>query len=271
MIANNLIKYTDTVLSGDQAHHGLSIFLAGFFFYIRVFFDFAAYSDIAIGISRIMGIKLSKNFGHHPFFSSPTHHWKEWHITLTDWFRDYVYFPLTRHGTSKNYWYFCLLITFLITGLWHGASWGFIAWGGIHGLYLVTDQRSQALRKKWGNMLGINKYPILINSLSKACFIFMVILATFFFATDFSGALTLIRSMFIFDDFLNLGTNPMKITLMTLAVIGTSIFGYVLGKKSVYEYLGHRPGWFRWLFYIVIIYSILFFRGTETEFVYFEF
>ncbi len=120
-----------------------------FFFFFQIFCDFSAYSDIAIGIARIFGVDLMENF-RRPFAArSIAEFWQRWHISLTTWFRDYLYTPLLRSGgrTSRARWFGSIFIVFVLSGLWHGAAWTFVLWGALHGLYLIVGLLTRPVRR----------------------------------------------------------------------------------------------------------------------------
>lgn len=126
--------YVDTVFGNYMHHNGVSLMLATFMYTIQIYCDFAGYSLIAIGAARMMGIKLMENFRRPYFAVSVADFWRKWHISLSTWFRDYVYFPCGGSRCNKIKVYRNLLITFLVSGLWHGAAYNFILWGGYHAI-----------------------------------------------------------------------------------------------------------------------------------------
>jgi alginate O-acetyltransferase complex protein AlgI len=137
VVADNLALYVDAVYRSSSHHSGTSLLLATYFFAFQIYADFSGYSDVARGASRIYGIELMKNF-ETPYFSmSISEFWSRWHISLSTWFRDYVYIPLGGNRVSLPRNILNILIVFLLSGFWHGASWTFVIWGGLHGLYLI--------------------------------------------------------------------------------------------------------------------------------------
>ena len=139
-IADQLGPYVDTVYADPGAYSSGSLWIAVFFHAVQIYCDFSGYSDIAIGTARVLGFRVPENFDR-PFFStSMTEFWRRWHITFSSWLRDYVYIPLggSRVGVSRAY--FNVFMVMLISGLWHGADWNFIFWGGIHGLFMVAER-----------------------------------------------------------------------------------------------------------------------------------
>ena len=147
-IAGNVAPYVDAVYNNVPNHNGTSFLLASFFFTFQIFCDFGGYSLIAIGTAKGLGFKLMQNFNH-PYLSlSVKEFWRRWHISLSSWFSDYVYIPLGGSRCSQIKHYRNLLITMLTSGLWHGANWTFVCWGGLHGLYLICNSYYSKLTPK---------------------------------------------------------------------------------------------------------------------------
>jgi len=140
--------YVDTVFGNYMHHNGASLMLATFMYTIQIYCDFAGYSLIAIGAARTMGIELMENFRRPYFAVSVADFWRKWHISLSTWFRDYVYFPCGGSRCSKVKMYRNLMITFLVSGLWHGAAYNFILWGGYHGANQILGRLFQPAKDK---------------------------------------------------------------------------------------------------------------------------
>ena len=138
VIADRLAIVVDGVYNNLDDYSGLALIVATIFFTFQIYCDFSGYSDIAIGSARVMGFELMDNFKRPYFSKSISEFWKRWHISLSTWFRDYLYIPLGGNKVVKWRWYYNLFITFLVSGFWHGANWTFIAWGALHGIYLIT-------------------------------------------------------------------------------------------------------------------------------------
>ncbi len=137
VIADRLALYVNQVYNNPSDYVGLPVLLATYFFAFQIFCDFAGYSNIAIGAARVMGFDLMENF-RQPYTSpSVAEFWRRWHISLSTWFRDYVYIPLGGNRVGRARWYTNLFLVFLVSGLWHGAAWTFVIWGALHGLYVV--------------------------------------------------------------------------------------------------------------------------------------
>lgn len=277
VIADRLGLYVSEVFEVANNHQGPAVILGTLFFGLQILFDFAAYSEMAIGLARILGVQLSKNFGNASFFTSPIHMWSQWHITLTTWFRDYVYFPLTKRNKSKWATRIALFITFLITGLWHGASWGFVIWGGLHGAYLVFDHLTLKTRKHAISKTGLSNFPGLLRILGILAFLpFNMITGFFFRAESVSDALTLMERSLDFSSvyFLVNTIGEVEFPIIIVLLITTELFSARLGQSQIHQFFSKKSCLIRWTFYFAIIQAILFLRVTELErssFIYFEF
>ena len=194
VIADRLSVLVDTVFSNPFNYQGLSIVLAVLFFTFQIYCDFSGYSDIAIGCAKILGYKLTMNFNKPYLSNTISNFWRRWHISLGVWFRDYLYIPLGGKTNNKLKTYRNLLIVFLISGLWHGASWNFIIWGGIHGVYLVIEK-----------MINNKKNDKVIYQIFQSFKIFiMVSIAWIFFrANNFKEAIYILKKFIYFPFYIN--------------------------------------------------------------------
>ena len=154
VIADRLGILVDSVYDKPHAYNSFSLILATFFFAFQIFCDFSGYSDIAIGAARVMGFKLMTNFNRPYQATSVSEFWKRWHISLSTWFRDYLYISLGGNRVSIPRWYFNLFIVFLVSGLWHGANWTFVVWGALHGFYLIFALMTQKWRHRVAARIG---------------------------------------------------------------------------------------------------------------------
>ncbi len=203
VIADNVGEYVDMIFANPSANVDLDQFAAVIGFSVQIFCDFSGYSDIAIGLSLIMGIRLKRNFNMPYLASGFAEFWRCWHISLSTWIRDYVYIPLggNRRGLIGN----ALVVMFTMTlfGLWHGASWMFVIWGSLHGLYILAER---ALRKGWGLFSARRKIPTDILSSILILKIFSIVLTfwltciawIFFRAEALSDAWIMLRGFLAF-------------------------------------------------------------------------
>lgn len=161
VVADRAAIYVNAIYNNIESHEGLSFLAATFFFAFQIYGDFAGYSLIAIGTAKLFGFDLMTNFRRPYFSSSVSEFWTRWHISLSTWFRDYLYIPLGGNRVSKPRWLFNLFITFLVSGLWHGANWTFVVWGALNGFYLILEVLLFKERKK--NLLNVLVTFVLIN------------------------------------------------------------------------------------------------------------
>lgn len=149
VIADRLAVFVNQVYDNPQNYEGISMVIATVFFAFQIYCDFSGYSDIAIGSAQVMGFKLMQNFNRPYFSKSISEFWKRWHISLSTWFRDYLYIPLGGNRVGIPRWYFNLFFTFMVSGLWHGANWTFVIWGALHGTYLIIGILTRNFREVW--------------------------------------------------------------------------------------------------------------------------
>lgn len=186
VVADRLAIYVNYVYAHAEWHSRLALLTAVFFYSFQIYCDFAGYSLIAIGAARTMGFTLSDNFRQPYLTSSLTDFWRRWHITLSRWFRDYLYIPMGGSRTGTLRYVFNILVVFLLSGLWHGANWTFIVWGLLHGLIILFERFSRG--KKTGNKAGIT---------GMLCSFILVSLCWIFFrAASMADAFTIIHRIF---------------------------------------------------------------------------
>jgi alginate O-acetyltransferase complex protein AlgI len=172
-----------------ESTSGLTLAAATVFYAIQIYCDFSGYSDIAIGSAKVMGFNLMDNFQSPYFSKSIAEFWRRWHISLSTWFRDYLYIPLGGSKMGKIITYRNTLIVFLLSGLWHGNRWNFVIWGALHGLYLIVGQiKNGVLGQKWGSQ----KYPILHWALT---FVLVMLAWVFFRAENLTDALQILSNI----------------------------------------------------------------------------
>jgi len=197
VIADRLAIYVNTVYNNAEHHNGNTLVVATIFFAFQIYCDFSGYSDIAIGAARVMGFKLMTNFNRPYFSRNISEFWKRWHISLSTWFKDYLYISLGGNRVSIPRWYFNLFFVFLVSGLWHGANWTFLIWGGLNGLYLVFALMTQHFRKGVDKVLGLTNLPGLNRLLEiSTTFILACFAWIFFRANSVHDAFYIIRKMF---------------------------------------------------------------------------
>jgi D-alanyl-lipoteichoic acid acyltransferase DltB (MBOAT superfamily) len=275
VVADNCAVFVDRYFENYQDYSGSTLLVGAFFFTIQIYCDFSGYSDIAIGTSRLFGFKLIKNFDYPYFARNIAEFWKKWHISLTTWFKDYVYFPMGGSRLGKFRTLFNTVILFLIIGLWHGAHWKFVVYGFINSLHffpiILFGQK-----RKFSKRIAENKFfPSLRESYGVLkTFTFLVLVRVFFRAESLEKGLGYLNTIFSSSFFSFPSFENNRTVLITLVFILFFLMVEWLGRNHNYalEKLGltwKRP--YRWAFYYTIIFCIFFFYGAQQQFIYFQF
>lgn len=194
VVADRLAIYVNSVYNHHpDRYSGITLLMATVFFSFQIYCDFSGYSDIALGIARVMGYKLMVNFRRPYFATSIKEFWSRWHISLSTWFRDYLYIPLGGNRSSTIRWYFNILLVFMISGLWHGASWVFVIWGALHGLYQISGLLLNKIFKN--RFLNIKKTALGIFLSTIFTFMLVSFGWIFFRANSINDAFMIVRNI----------------------------------------------------------------------------
>lgn len=286
VIADRLAILVNQVYNHSELYEGMPLLVATYFFAFQIFCDFSGYSDIAIGAAQIMGFRLMKNFDRPYYSKSISEFWKRWHISLSTWFRDYLYIPLGGNRVKKWRWYFNLFITFLVSGLWHGANWTFVIWGAIHGFYLVFAIWTKKFMTKIYDSLGLYKGSNLRKFVDVFITFHLVLLAWVFFrANSVHDAIHIIGNIFPLRlaDFVKLifssgatetvlGLKNRELFLAVFSIIVMEFIHFLQRKRSITSILSQQPVIIRWLVYYALIIAIISFgEYSMQEFIYFQF
>lgn len=265
VVADRMGLYVDTVLPNYMNYTGVTCFAASIFYTIQIYGDFAGYSLMAIGVGKTLGFELTENFRRPYFAISVTDFWRRWHISLSTWLKDYVYIPLggSRCSKLRNYWN--IFVTFLVSGIWHGANWTFIVWGIWHGLFQIVEKMSGQQKCNYG-CFG-KSIKILVT------FLLVNFAWIFFRMPTLSDACGVIGRIFDLSLPKTFFTDSM--TTMFFMVLGIAI---LLCKEVVDEFYPAmrarllRPIWFRWGWYFVI-FSLILLAGVlgSDQFIYANF
>ncbi|MFI5396499.1 MAG: MBOAT family O-acyltransferase [Candidatus Binatia bacterium] len=235
-----------------------------YFFAFQIYCDFSGYSDVARGVSELLGIRLRINFNQPYLSQSITEFWRRWHMSLSAWLRDYLYIPLggNRYGQRKTYRN--LLLTMLIGGLWHGANWTFVAWGGLHGFFLAAER---ALGVGQGESAVDNPVwrGIKRVGLTLVTFHLVVFAWIFFRAANFTLAFEYIRGIFLFNNLAAVGVLPL---LVAVAILAIDVPQNASGEHAVFL---RTPWWVQAPAYAALCFAMILFGGRETPFIYFQF
>lgn len=288
VIADRLAPMVNQVYNNPTEYEGIPLIVATLFFAFQIYCDFSGYSDIAIGAARVMGFKLMVNFRSPYFATSIKDFWSRWHISLSTWFRDYLYIPLGGNRVVKWRWYYNIFIVFLVSGLWHGASWTFVVWGALHGIYQVFATATERERSSLAQKLYLHRIPRLYKFLQIATTFFLVCLAWVFFrANNISDAWYITTHMFAgipestsailneeFAIFKLLYLNQLReiFYLSVLAILFLLIKEYADRIIDLKKVLDNLPVPAKIAFYgIAGALIVLMGNFTEAEFIYFQF
>lgn len=268
LIADYIAQYNDLIFSSPTGYSGFESLMGIIGYTMQIYCDFSGYSDMAIGLALIMGFNLGLNFDFPYQSKNITEFWRRWHISLSSWLRDYIYIPLggNRKGTMRTY--LNNLITMLIGGLWHGAAWKFVFWGGIHGVGLAIHKACQPFLKKIPDTWYVK---IISWSIT---LVFVSLLWVFFRASTFTDSILIIQNIF-----LNFDTNHIipffierKVWCIMMAII---IISHAIPRtwyNKVSDYFVKSPFIVKWIIFIVVVQLVIEFMSEEVApFIYFQF
>lgn len=283
-IADRLSILVDTVYNSPYEYAGFQIIIATLFFAFQIYCDFSAYSDIAIGSAKVLGINLTTNFRQPYFSQSIKEFWRRWHITLSSWFKDYLYIPLggNRKGTLRTY--INIMIVFLSSGLWHGASITFVIWGALHGFFQVFAAIINPFKEKLHKTFNINTQVFSYKLFQVISTFILVSFAWIFFrANSFHDSKIIIKNLFIFNPWIltdgslyTLGLESKEFFAAVIGIIILLFVDYLQTKYDLITKLSEQNLLFRWSVYITTILVILIFGiygpgYNDAQFIYFQF
>lgn len=286
VIADNIAMIVDPIFDGYAQYAGVDIALATVLFAFQIYCDFAGYSLIARGSADVMGFTLMENFKGPYLARNIGDFWRRWHISLTTWFRDYLYIPLggNRKGPARKV--INTLIVFLVSGLWHGANWTFIIWGLMNGVMLVTGNLTRGLRERWQDRLGVDRSAFSYR-LGQRLFTFLLICVTWVFfrantlgdaagmfarmATDFQAPRLFSEAVF------QLAGGTRIVTVLLLSIIALLAVDWLKDRGAdLASQVQAQNGWFRWAVYlglvlVILLYGVYGNLYAQTQFIYFQF
>jgi len=273
VIADRLSLYVNAVYNNAGQHSGKSLALATVFFSFQIYCDFAGYSNIAIGAARVMGFKLMTNFNRPYLSRSISEFWKRWHISLSTWFKDYLYISLGGNRVSIPRWYLNLFIVFVISGLWHGANWTFIIWGAVNGFYLVFAIVTEKPRKRFNQLIGLDRLPKLHNAIQILVTFLLASFAWIFFrANNTQDAFMIVNKILLMNGPLFVDWSSM----MIYSLLGLSILFAIELKKEFYKgsfsFMNHPNAIVRYSSYTFLFMTIILIGVFDGgQFIYFQF
>lgn len=262
VIADRLAVYVNEVYKNMDTSTTISAWIAAIFFSLQIYCDFSGYSDIARGTAKFMGYDLMLNFDRPYLSKSISEFWKRWHISLSSWFKDYLYIPLGGNKVSRIKVYRNLFIVFLLSGLWHGANFTFIIWGALHAVYVMTESLFPVFK---------NQSPILRLIQQLKVFVLVTIAWVFFRAGSIDEAFQMIKLMFSTDFSMNLtqlsaGKGPFNLVLSILAILFLTLI-YFLPKDMQFKSMKANIAFLTFSIVLLFILS----KDAQGEFIYFQF
>jgi D-alanyl-lipoteichoic acid acyltransferase DltB (MBOAT superfamily) len=280
VVADRLAIYVDAVYNHPADHSGLPVILATIFYAVQIYCDFSGYTDIALGAAKMLGYDLTENFRQPYCSSSIAEFWRRWHISLSSWFRDYLYIPLGGSRVYKWRWYANVMTVFVLSGLWHGANWTFVLWGGLHGLYYLVQIWTQNARDKVFRVLRLDK-PAIRIAIGTLVTLSLVCLAWLFFrANSVSDAFLLLANLArigastdVYAPWRDVAGNPGLEMALALGLIALLATIHLLREYGcgVLSFAGQKA-WVRWAVYLLLALAILNLGVTEqVPFVYLQF
>ena len=288
VIADRLAHMVNRAYDNPRSYQGLPLALATFYFAIQIYCDFSGYSDIALGAAQVMGFRLMQNFNRPYFSRSISEFWSRWHISLSTWFRDYLYIPMGGNRVTVPRWYLNLVIVFLVSGLWHGAKWTFVVWGGLHAFYLLFGLTTREWRRRWLNGIGLHGWPGVYVSLQRLTTFALVTFAWIFFrARNLGDALYVAGHLFTrigqqlrdmtqqgntIRSTVLLGEDKTSVAIVLMFLLLFGLIEGMQGERSVREEIAQLPPWSRWSLYYALMFTIFWFGVfNRTQFIYFQF
>ncbi len=282
VIADRLARYVNEVYGEPTNFHGLTLVIATLFFAFQIYCDFAGYSHIAIGAARVMGFRLMRNFDRPYLSRTISEFWSRWHISLSSWFRDYVYIPLGGNRVTQPKWYFNIFVVFLLSGLWHGANWTFVVWGGLNGFYLIFSLMTQDVRARFAGVFGLAGRPVAHAAFSVlVTFTLACIAWVFFRAASMSDAMHVLRGAIAIPTLHQIVPEALRVAgiskfevAYSFVLIGVLMIVELTSTKlDLVRQFRMQPVWVRWPAYYALCMAI-WLLGISTDakaFIYFQF
>lgn len=271
VIADTCADYANTIFDNSESYGGSTLLMGALFFTFQIYCDFSGYSDIALGTARLFGIELLRNFAF-PYFSRDiAEFWRRWHISLSSWFRDYLYIPLGGSQGSLIKKVRNIFIIFLVSGFWHGANWTFVAWGALNAIYFLPLLLLNRNRTNLEIVASGQSIPTVREFFAMTTTFLLTVLAWIFFRAE-----SLQHAFFYLSGMLSKSLFTIPTIRPTIPILLIAAFMLVewMGREQKYaiERLGiswYRP--FRWSFYYVLVLFIFVYSGKEQQFIYFQF
>lgn len=276
VIADRLAVIVDQAYAAPMDASGGLLLLATYFFAFQIYCDFSGYSDIAIGSARVLGYDLMINFNNPYSSKSVAEFWRRWHISLSTWFKDYLYFPLGGNRVKTFRWVINIMIVFVVSGLWHGANLTFIFWGALHGVFLVVSRFTQGMRKRGAKLIGVGEASKIQSFIQILLTFHLVVLTWVFFRAQSLSDAFLVLKKIVLESVFTVGSSfrgsldqtSIILTILIIIMLFVECFG-------ILNFLKKRIWVVRWAFYhavfLVICFWGAFHIATNKTFLYFQF
>ncbi len=276
VVADRLALYVNDVYAAPHNFNGLQLTLATVFFAFQIYCDFSGYSDIAIGAARVLGFRLMENFNTPYYSRSISEFWHRWHISLSTWFRDYLYFPMGGNRVGKLAWVRNILITFTISGLWHGASWTFVVWGALNAVYILAGRMTQGLRASVFEPIGLKEGNPLRTGIQVGCTFFLACVGWVFFrAHNLSDAAYVLTHFWRNWDFGSIKTEQFLLRQLPVAIgaiLLLELLQLLNGRVRLSNLVVKAPMAPRWALYLSFTFMVILFGVfRHAQFIYFQF
>jgi alginate O-acetyltransferase complex protein AlgI len=289
VVADRLAEIASVVYDTPHDYTGIPLWIGTIAFAFQIYCDFSGYSDIAIGSAQVMGFTLMKNFDRPYIAKSVSEFWRRWHISLSTWFRDYLYVPLGGNRVARPRWLANLFITFLVSGLWHGARWTFVVWGALHGAYLVASLLTSDVRARIRAAIGAERHPALLAAWQMGVtFVLVNVGWVFFRATSITDAWYVLSHLGVglpgqlralasgdraaVHSLLFLGFESSRLVLGVAAVIALLAIERLQGAGPLRVRLAATPVLVRWTAYACAVLTIMTLGVFHSaKFIYFQF
>lgn len=278
VVADLLAGVVERVYATPTEFPGPILLLATVFFAVQIYCDFSGYSDIAIGTARILGYELMDNFRMPYFADSIADFWRRWHISLSTWFRDYVYIPLGGNRVSSGRWYANIMAVFVLSGLWHGANWTFVVWGALHGFYFTFGSLTETWRTGLARLIRLNRMPTFQRLLRTASVLVLVLVGWVFFrAASVSDAMYILLRILSIRGFriadlwsLGLPRFEMILAFVTIGILFSVEF-MMLRPWMTVSRVWEKPVLRRMCYCACIYWIVCFGVFDKVQFIYFQF
>lgn len=273
VIADQCAIYSNYIFNNSNEFGGSTLFLGAIFFAFQIYGDFSGYSDIALGSARLFGVELLKNFSFPYFSRNVSEFWRRWHISLSSWFRDYVYIPLGGSRVGRFRLIINTFFVFLISGLWHGASWNFIVWGGLNGLFVLPAILTNS-NKKNAEIVAEGKFFPSISEVINILFTFCLIVLTwvFFRSENLNQAIQILNEIFSRTFFQKLDVRPIFLFVLLFLFLLTEWFCRGENSNVLANLFVKKNRVLRYITYYLLIFFVIYFsHKSEDSFIYFQF